>query len=87
MDGNANSGIINNPTDFPTLTKETLASQNGEGGEENISIGYHAIEFLLWEQDLTNPDSNQPGLRPFTDFVDGGTANNAVFRSLCRTCC
>lgn len=87
VDGNANSGIINNPTDFPTLTKETLASQNGEGGEENVSIGYHAIEFLLWGQDLTNPDSNQPGLRPFTDFVDGGTANNADRRRLYLNLC
>lgn len=34
VNGNSNSGIINSPTDFPILTKETLASQNGEGGEK-----------------------------------------------------
>lgn len=76
VDGATNSGIINNTTDYPTLSKTLLESLNEDGGEKNISIGYHAIEFLLWGQDLTAPSANLAGQRPYTDFVDGGTAAN-----------
>ena len=76
VDGAPNAGIINSTEAFPTLSKEVLMAQNGNNGEENVSIGYHAIEFLLWGQDLTAPSENLPGQRPYTDFVDGGTAAN-----------
>ncbi|TLP81878.1 imelysin family protein [Maribacter sp. ACAM166] len=76
VDGAAASGIINDPTAFPTLSKVVLTGENGNGGEENVAIGYHAIEFLLWGQDLTAPAENMPGQRSYTDFVDGGTAMN-----------
>lgn len=76
VDGDVASGIINNPTDFPIISKEVLTGENGNGGEENVAIGYHAIEFLLWGQDLTAPSENLAGQRPYTDFIDGGTAAN-----------
>ncbi|MFS4467345.1 imelysin family protein [Maribacter sp. 2210JD10-5] len=76
VDGDAAAGIINDDTTFPTLSKEVLSGENGNGGEENVAIGYHAIEFLLWGQDLTAPSENMAGQRPYTDFVDGGTAAN-----------
>lgn len=50
------------------ITKAGLAAQNERGGEENIATGWHAIEFLLWGPDT---DTNGPGARPHTDFVDG----------------
>ncbi len=74
--GLPNGGIINNAIEFPAITKEVLEALNEEGGEKNISVGYHAIEFLLWGQDLTAPSAHQAGLRPYTDFVNGGTAAN-----------
>ena len=73
--GQSNAGIINDTS--IALTKAELIGKNGENGEEaNVSIGYHAIEFLLWGQD--NPDSSDglAGQRPYTDFADGGTAMN-----------
>ncbi|MEP3372469.1 MAG: imelysin family protein [Maribacter dokdonensis] len=76
VEGDVDAGIINNLADFPTLTKEILTGENGNGGEENVAIGYHAIEFLLWGQDLTAPSENLAGQREYTDFVDGGTAAN-----------
>jgi putative iron-regulated protein len=63
---NIQSGIINNPKDYPNITKETLANLNEKHGEENISCGFHAIEFLLWGQDL---NKNGPGNRPHTDYT------------------
>ena len=72
--GNATSGIINN-TEID-ITKANLADLNGKGGEEFVAIGYHAIEFLLWGQDNTEPSAKEAGKRPYTDFVDEGTAMN-----------
>lgn len=74
-----NGGIINSVVTV-VITKEYLESLNEDGNEKNISTGYHAIEFLLWGQDLTAPAENKPGLRPYTDFVDGGTALNQAKR-------
>jgi putative iron-regulated protein len=68
--GKAKAGIINNPK--MAITKDKLKSLNEKGGEENVSTGWHAIEFLLWGQDF-NPKG--PGDRQFTDFVDGKAPN------------
>jgi putative iron-regulated protein len=75
VEGQPMSGIINDPTMFPTLSIDVIASQNEQGGEKNISTGYHAIEFLLWGQDLSDTGA---GDRPHTDYVAGamGTAMN-----------
>ena len=57
--------------DVSEITGELLASLNELGGSEaNVATGYHAIEFLLWGQDLngTNPGA---GERPYTDYVVG----------------
>src|SRR5262249_13653052 len=51
VSGDAAAGIINNVTGFPTIDIALIESQNEQGGEANISAGYHAIEFLLWGQD------------------------------------
>ncbi|WP_417660456.1 imelysin family protein [Pseudomonas sp.] len=64
--------------DVSKITPEVLASLNELGGSEaNVATGYHAIEFLLWGQDLngTNPGA---GERPATDFVvgEGATGDN-----------
>ncbi|MBN9430510.1 MAG: iron-regulated protein [Burkholderiales bacterium] len=64
------AGLINDRK--IALTKKTLASYNERGGEENISTGWHAIEFLLWGQDFNDAG---PGQRSFEDFVDGKAPN------------
>lgn len=71
VDGIADSGIINNLNDYPEINTELLKSLNEVGAEENISAGYHAIEFLLWGQDQS-ADGN--GDRAYTDYT---TADNA----------
>ena len=72
--GMPESGIINNLTEYPEITAELLESLNEVGAEENISTGYHSIEFLLWGQDLS---ANGNGERPYTDYT---TAPNAERR-------
>ncbi len=72
VEGDLAAGIINDPVAYPDLSAQVLADMNGVGGEENVSTGYHAVEFLLWGQDLA-PDG--PGARPFTDYVDAEHAD------------
>ena len=87
VEGASDAGIINSVGIYPNITKTLLVELNENGGEKNISVGYHAIEFLLWGQDLTDPTDNLPGQRPYTDYVVGGTANNqqrrAIYLSVC----
>lgn len=66
------SGIINNTKDYPEITKDLLISLNEKEGEENISCGYHAVEFLLWGQDF---NADGPGNRPFTDYTTAANAD------------
>ena len=47
------------------LLQDTL--QEAEGVEANVATGYHAIEFLLWGQDLNGTDAGA-GTRPASDF-------------------
>jgi putative iron-regulated protein len=73
---NALSGnVIANTTDYPVIDAQTIqgVSEFGED-ERKVTIGYHAVEFLLWGQDL-NEDSagsgnrdSSGGQRPVTDF-------------------
>ncbi|GAB5445731.1 imelysin family protein [Gymnodinialimonas sp.] len=57
------------------LLEETL--HEADGVEANVATGYHAVEFLLWGQDL-NGHGDGAGDRPYTDFVqgDGCTGGN-----------
>lgn len=63
------SGVeIDATTITPNLISGTL--QEAGGIEANVASGYHAVEFLLWGQDL-NGTGPGAGNRPFTDYVQG----------------
>ena len=68
--GKPQTGLINNGK--AVISKASLARANTRGGEENVSVGWHAIEFLLWGQDLR---ADGPGDRSFEDYVDGKAAH------------
>jgi putative iron-regulated protein len=55
--------------DTSEITKELIADalQEAGGVEANVATGYHAIEFLLWGQDL-NGTGPGAGNRPASDF-------------------
>ena len=55
--------------DASAITPEFLSGTLQEAGdvEANVATGYHAIEFLLWGQDL-NGTGPGAGARPATDF-------------------
>ena len=55
--------------DASIINTNLLSSKLHEigGNEANVAIGYHAIEFLLWGQDLNGTKSGS-GNRTYTDF-------------------
>ena len=63
--GNEKAGIVNN--DGVEITAETLTDKNQADDEAEVATGYHAIEFLLWGQDLS---LDTPGTRPASDYAD-----------------
>ncbi|NOC91551.1 imelysin family protein [Ruegeria sp. HKCCD6604] len=52
----------------PELLSDTL--HEADGIEANVATGYHAIEFLLWGQDI-NGHGAGAGNRPATDYAQG----------------
>ncbi|PME28961.1 peptidase [Vibrio sp. 10N.286.55.E10] len=80
----ASANIVANKTfqigqttvDATNITPELIADLNEIGGSEaNVASGYHAIEFLLWGQDLNGTNSGA-GERAYTDFVVGAECTN-----------
>ncbi|MFD1007651.1 MULTISPECIES: imelysin family protein [Oceanisphaera] len=62
--------------DVSKITPELLAGLNEVAGSEaNVASGYHAIEFLLWGQDL-NGTNTGAGERAYTDYVLGADCTN-----------
>jgi putative iron-regulated protein len=74
-----NANVIANTTikyggktlDTRNINWRLLRSLQEAGGiEANVATGYHAIEFLLWGQDL-NGNGPGAGNRPWTDYAKG----------------
>lgn len=68
--------------DVTEITTEVIASLHEVGGiEANVATGYHAIEFLLWGQDLNGTDAGA-GTRAYTDFdTENCTGGNCERRA------
>jgi putative iron-regulated protein len=66
-------GVVNNPSIMKDITADGLDALNAVGGDENISDGYHAVEFLLWGQALKDVG---PGERPASDYDLNGPRKN-----------
>ncbi|MBN8293975.1 peptidase [Rhodobacter sp. NTK016B] len=57
----------------PALLQDVL--HEADTVEANVATGYHAIEFLLWGQDLHGTDAGA-GERPWTDYAQGDDCTN-----------
>ena len=68
-----NGTVVDATAITPALLAETL--QEADEIEANVATGYHAIEFLLWGQDL-NGTGTGAGARPVTDYVQGDGCTN-----------
>ncbi len=67
-----NNIISDNAGDTSVITKDFIASYNAIDGDDEraVATGYHAIEFLLWGQDLNEEESGAAGgNRPWQDYL------------------
>ncbi len=80
-------GEDSSAVDVTKITVDSLTALNENGGEANVSTGYHAIEFLLWGQDqdysnmlkdsVTN-GAMVAGQRPLSDFTTDKNAKRRL---------
>jgi len=76
------NNIINSPniTIDATLLEANVSAED----ERDVITGYHAIEFLLWGQDVTAggsadaPRDVTPGQRPHTDYIQGADCTSGA---------
>lgn len=89
------SADMSNTDKLQQAIDRLIALNEANGDEANVATGYHAIEFLLWGQDLnagqtewTHPRDNQAGQRPYTDFIADAQCtsgqNNTVDAAICK---
>ena len=73
---NTSIEINGEKVDVSKITPELLSKTLQEAGdiEANVATGYHAIEFLLWGQDL-NGTGPGAGERPYTDYDTANCSN------------
>ncbi|MEO0944749.1 MAG: imelysin family protein [Pseudomonadota bacterium] len=69
---NASFTLSGDTIDAAAITPDLLegALHEADGVESNVATGYHAIEFLLWGQDL-NGHGPGAGARTWTDYAQG----------------
>ncbi len=74
---NPNFELSGTAIDATEITPELLAEtlHEADGIVANVATGYHAIEFLLWGQDL-NGHGAGAGNRPATDYAKGDNCSN-----------
>lgn len=65
VEGDPKAGLINSSA---PLDLSSINSVDQRDDEADVTTGWHAIEFLLWGQDLS---ADGPGARPVTDFAPG----------------
>ena len=80
--------IINDIETYPTINAETLNELfEYDENEANVTTGYHAIEFLLWGQDLNQNQSgagerdSSAGRRPWSDYQVGASSDDVTCTS------
>ena len=68
------SGNLIDATEITPILIESVLHE-ADGVEANVATGYHAIEFLLWGQDL-NGHNHGAGQRVWTDYALGNDCTN-----------
>jgi putative iron-regulated protein len=75
--GNERITFGTNTIDASRITRALLTDALHEigGVEANVATGYHAIEFLLWGQDLNGTGAGN-GTRAWSDYAQGAACTN-----------
>jgi len=79
-----------------TIDQALLESLFEANGDADVTTGYHAIEFLLWGQDLNNDlvetndpseRDNTPGQRPVTDYALDAACTSGLGNTVTQVTC
>jgi putative iron-regulated protein len=76
-----------------TIDQDLLEGLFEKNGDADVTTGYHAIEFLLWGQDLnadqtgTGTRDMTPGQRPVTDYALDGTCTSGLSNTVTPVTC
>ncbi|AWH83849.1 hypothetical protein HYN59_01380 [Flavobacterium album] len=65
--------IFTGTSAYPQISEGTVKQWHQQGGQENVTRGYHSLEYLLWGADYTDPSLNLPGQATYLDFNSIGT--------------
>ena len=65
--GKPKGGLINDTS--VEITRDALIARNATEDEAEVTLGWHAIEFMLWGQDH---NAHGPGTRSWKDFAGEG---------------
>jgi putative iron-regulated protein len=71
VEGNLKAGLVNDRK--LKLSIGNLEAINKKKYDTDVTIGWHAVEFLLWGQDLS---ATGAGNRPYTDYIAGKNNND-----------
>ncbi len=71
VEGDPDAGIVNHPE--TAVSVASLIVNNQVTDETDVTLGWHAIEFLLWGQDFS---ATGPGNRPVSDYIAGHGHND-----------
>lgn len=64
---NGNTGLVFNITDYPNISSQLINSLHQQSSPSSITLGYHAIEFMLFGEDLS---LSAEGQRLNDDYVE-----------------
>ena len=79
------ANIVSDTVNVPTINRDAIIDIVELGDESGIGTGYHAVEFMLWGQDLnggqtmwTTPRDNTAGQRPVSDYYQNDMCTSGV---------
>lgn len=67
------TGIISDLVTYPNFAGPDLLSLHQIGSEQNVTIGFHVLEFLMWGEDLSLSSTN---IRPASEFSTTNETTN-----------
>ena len=70
LDSYPGSGLVNDMT--VALTPESVRAQHGLLDIHEVTLGFHALEFLLWGENVSGNDT-----RPYDDFFEDTDSTSA----------
>lgn len=80
---NALSGIIQNSQKYPSISKDTIMKLNRVDDSDQITLGYHVIEFLLWGEDNNASGSGGRNFKDYDESYNKFAERRSQFLMVC----